>query len=141
MPADPTDRQATSTTPEDDFLTLFGQTFGLEKTLLLAHEFPVQDIYGGSRSVDYALRTTDEKVAFEIDGLQWYLPDAISISKYEDDLLRQNSLIHEGWRVFRWTEQTVAHAHVHLIPRFVGDVAVPEGGIRNVIPGRGRYQD
>jgi len=36
--------------------------------------------------------------------------------------------------------QTIAHAHVHLIPRYVGDVALPEGGVRNVIPGRGRYQ-
>ena len=36
--------------------------------------------------------------------------------------------------------QTIAHVHIHLIPRYVGDVASPEGGVRNVIPGRGRYQ-
>jgi diadenosine tetraphosphate (Ap4A) HIT family hydrolase len=35
--------------------------------------------------------------------------------------------------------QTVAHAHVHLIPRYTGDVADPVGGVRNIIPGRGRY--
>jgi diadenosine tetraphosphate (Ap4A) HIT family hydrolase len=35
--------------------------------------------------------------------------------------------------------QTVMHAHVHLIPRFPGDVSEPEGGVRNVIPGKGRY--
>jgi diadenosine tetraphosphate (Ap4A) HIT family hydrolase len=35
--------------------------------------------------------------------------------------------------------QTVFHVHLHLIPRFAGDVECPEGGIRNVIPGRGRY--
>ncbi len=35
--------------------------------------------------------------------------------------------------------QTVMHVHVHLIPRFNGDVADPHGGVRNVIPGRGRY--
>jgi diadenosine tetraphosphate (Ap4A) HIT family hydrolase len=35
--------------------------------------------------------------------------------------------------------QTVQHAHVHLIPRFAGDVAQPVGGVRNVIPGKGRY--
>ncbi len=35
--------------------------------------------------------------------------------------------------------QTVIHVHVHLIPRYVGDVAEPEGGVRNVIPGMGRY--
>jgi diadenosine tetraphosphate (Ap4A) HIT family hydrolase len=35
--------------------------------------------------------------------------------------------------------QTVMHFHVHLIPRFVGDVTEPRGGVRNVIPGKGAY--
>jgi diadenosine tetraphosphate (Ap4A) HIT family hydrolase len=35
--------------------------------------------------------------------------------------------------------QTVAHAHVHVIPRHRGDVPDPTGGIRHVIPGRARY--
>ncbi len=36
--------------------------------------------------------------------------------------------------------QTVMHAHVHLIPRYPGDVDDPTGGVRNVIPGKGRYK-
>jgi superfamily II DNA or RNA helicase/diadenosine tetraphosphate (Ap4A) HIT family hydrolase/HKD family nuclease len=35
--------------------------------------------------------------------------------------------------------QTVPHLHIHVIPRFTGDVDDPRGGIRNVIPGRGSY--
>ena len=35
--------------------------------------------------------------------------------------------------------QTVFHVHVHLIPRYPGDVPDPAGGVRNVLPGRGRY--
>ncbi|MCB0914899.1 MAG: HIT domain-containing protein [Actinobacteria bacterium] len=35
--------------------------------------------------------------------------------------------------------QTVAHLHVHLIPRFSGDVSDPTGGVRHLIPGRGNY--
>jgi diadenosine tetraphosphate (Ap4A) HIT family hydrolase len=35
--------------------------------------------------------------------------------------------------------QTVMHAHVHLIPRFLADVPEPRGGVRNVIPGKGTY--
>lgn len=35
--------------------------------------------------------------------------------------------------------QTVTHAHVHLIPRYAGDVLNPTGGVRNVIPGKGPY--
>lgn len=35
--------------------------------------------------------------------------------------------------------QTVDHLHVHVIPRYDGDVPDPRGGIRHVIPGKGNY--
>ena len=35
--------------------------------------------------------------------------------------------------------QTVPHLHLHVIPRYVGDVPNPRGGIRHVIPGKGDY--
>jgi diadenosine tetraphosphate (Ap4A) HIT family hydrolase len=35
--------------------------------------------------------------------------------------------------------QTVFHCHIHLIPRRVGDVANPRGGVRHVMPGKGHY--
>lgn len=35
--------------------------------------------------------------------------------------------------------QTVFHCHIHLIPRRVGDVDNPRGGIRHLIPGKGNY--
>lgn len=35
--------------------------------------------------------------------------------------------------------QTIPHAHIHLIPRYAGDVSKPEGGVRHVIPEKGYY--
>lgn len=35
--------------------------------------------------------------------------------------------------------QTVAHVHIHVIPRYDGDVGDPRGGVRWVIPERARY--
>jgi diadenosine tetraphosphate (Ap4A) HIT family hydrolase len=35
--------------------------------------------------------------------------------------------------------QTVPHAHVHVIPRYDGDVSDPRGGVRWVIPGRAAW--
>lgn len=35
--------------------------------------------------------------------------------------------------------QTVDHLHLHVIPRYRGDVADPRGGIRLAIPARGNY--
>jgi superfamily II DNA or RNA helicase len=103
-----TDRAATSSLPEDLFIELFTQAFGLEKALLLRPQHPVKDIYDGNRFVDYALRTRDQRIAFEVDGVTWHVPEVTGVAKYEDDLLKQNSLIHQGWRVFRWTDREIA---------------------------------
>jgi diadenosine tetraphosphate (Ap4A) HIT family hydrolase len=35
--------------------------------------------------------------------------------------------------------QTVPHAHVHVIPRWIGDVPDPRGGVRWVIPEKAAY--
>ena len=35
--------------------------------------------------------------------------------------------------------QTIPHAHIHIIPRYSGDVPDPRGGIRWVIPHKARY--
>jgi diadenosine tetraphosphate (Ap4A) HIT family hydrolase len=35
--------------------------------------------------------------------------------------------------------QTVAHAHLHVIPRYRGDVPDPRGGIRWIVPAKAPY--
>ena len=35
--------------------------------------------------------------------------------------------------------QTIAHAHIHVIPRRAGDVPDPRGGIRWIIPDKAKY--
>ena len=35
--------------------------------------------------------------------------------------------------------QTISHVHIHLIPRYLGDVKEPEGGVRGVIPEKKKY--
>lgn len=35
--------------------------------------------------------------------------------------------------------QTVMHLHVHVIPRYEGDMEDPRGGVRHVIPEKGNY--
>lgn len=35
--------------------------------------------------------------------------------------------------------QTVMHAHIHVMPRYRGDMQNPRGGVRHIIPGKGNY--
>lgn len=35
--------------------------------------------------------------------------------------------------------QTVFHFHCHLIPRYIGDMEDPTGGVRHCVEGKGRY--
>lgn len=35
--------------------------------------------------------------------------------------------------------QTISHVHIHIIPRYTGDVEHPRGGVRGVIPGKREY--
>ncbi len=37
--------------------------------------------------------------------------------------------------------QTMPHTHIHLIPRYKGDIADPRGGIRWIIPQKAKYWD
>ncbi len=44
-----------------------------------------------------------------------------------------------GINIGRAAGQTVDHVHLHLIPRYDGDVEEPEGGVRGVIPWKRAY--
>ena len=45
-----------------------------------------------------------------------------------------------GINVGQYGGQSIPHLHIHLIPRFAGDVENPKGGVRGVIPHRQKYQ-
>jgi diadenosine tetraphosphate (Ap4A) HIT family hydrolase len=44
-----------------------------------------------------------------------------------------------GFNVDKAAGQSVFHVHIHIIPRYLGDVKNPKGGIRHVIPEKGNY--
>lgn len=100
MPEIYTDR--VNSKAEDLFVQLFCETFGPDKADNLYIQYPFNDIYGNHRYIDFALIAPQNKIAIEIDGETYHNPNKISDNKYYDDLLKQNSLVYEDWKIFRW---------------------------------------
>ena len=87
---------------EELFVQLFCEAFGPEKTENLQVQYPCVDIYGRHRYIDFALESPESKIAIEIDGETYHNPSKVAENKYADDLLKQNSLIYDNWKVYRW---------------------------------------
>ena len=95
-------RSASGSAAEDLFIDLFADTFGAEKAGYLYSQYPFYDIYQNARFADFVLENGPTRVAIEIDDEASHNPRLVSQDKFCDDLLKQNSMIHMGWDVYRW---------------------------------------
>ena len=72
-------------------------------------------------------------------------PDLLAVAMTTQRVARavQRSLAPDGLRIGQFNGaaagQTVPHCHLHLIPRYAGDVADPRGGVRWIIPAKAKY--
>jgi diadenosine tetraphosphate (Ap4A) HIT family hydrolase len=70
------------------------------------------------------------------------------VRAFENALADGNAMVKEGlcdgfnigYNSGEAAGQTVMYPHIHLIPRRLGDVEDPVGGVRNTIPGKGNYR-
>ncbi|ORJ63412.1 DEAD/DEAH box helicase family protein [Geothermobacter hydrogeniphilus] len=93
------------TRPEALFEDCFIEAFGESNRGVLFREFPYVDCAGKTRFVDYALFTTRQKIAIELNGESFHHPTVIGAKKYCSQLFKQNSLVSDGFKVFRWSER------------------------------------
>lgn len=63
------------------------------------------------------------------------------LNKVKESLVKQFNPngFNVGINVCETAGQTVPHVHIHLIPRYKGDVENPRGGVRGVIPDKQSY--
>jgi len=87
---------------EDLFIELFSEAFGAEKAGYLYSQYHFYDIYQNSRYADFVLENGAKRIAIEIDDEASHNKQLVSSNKFYDDLLKQNSMIHLGWDVYRW---------------------------------------
>ena len=84
-----------------------------------------------------------------------HIKDYFSLSQNEliacDELIKtvKNEIINKdqsvkgfniGTNIGKDSGQSIFHCHIHLIPRRVGDVKNPQGGVRSVIPNKQHYK-
>tara|TARA_Y100000817_G_scaffold145423_1_gene113941 strand:- start:42 stop:440 length:399 start_codon:yes stop_codon:yes gene_type:complete len=84
-----------------------------------------------------------------------HIKDYFSLSQNEliacDELIKivKNEIINKdqsvkgfniGTNIGKDSGQSIFHCHIHLIPRRVGDVENPQGGVRSVIPNKQHYK-
>lgn len=80
---------------------------------------------------EYFQATAEEKVAI------WALADEMKTvidHEYKPDGYNLGVNIGEA------AGQSVPHIHIHIIPRYHGDMQNPRGGVRGVIPHKQKYQ-
>ena len=65
------------------------------------------------------------------------------IKKVKDEVKKKDPNIggfNLGTNIGRVSGQSILHCHFHLIPRRLGDVENPQGGVRSVIPNKQHYK-
>jgi diadenosine tetraphosphate (Ap4A) HIT family hydrolase len=116
------------------FCSAAGATLGNPLAYALFDRYPVTPghllVLPRRHVADWFETTGEERVAI------WALADearALLLRTYQPDGFNL------GVNVGEAAGQTIFHAHLHVIPRYRGDVANPRGGIRAVIPHRQQY--
>ncbi len=79
---------------------------------------------------DYFSLNSDEKTQ---------LINAIDIAKENIELEYKPDGYNIGMNCGEHAGQTVFHFHCHVIPRYIGDMENPRGGVRHTVAGKGYY--
>lgn len=129
--ADRTQTHIDPTPPEFSFMTLFEEVFGAKALDALTAEVPVYDLQGSARYVDFVLHRQSQDLAIELNGERYHHPLLIKRGQYKSQLLKQNSLVHSGYHVYRWSGRGMANRQ-----RFADEVRLFFGESNEFVPVR-----
>ncbi len=93
------------TPTEKRFEDAFLDTYGRDSYDKILREASFYDIYGTERFYDYLLEISDPHyfIAIEQNGETYHNPWIIKKEKYKSQLIKQNSFIANGNKLFRWS--------------------------------------
>ena len=110
------------------------------KVAVNTHSFAILDAYPVSPGHSLIIPNRHVRTVLELSNAEYAA--CFDLVRAVCEILRQEHRVADfniGANCGAIAGQTVMHAHIHVIPRYAGDVADPRGGIRNIVPGRGPY--
>jgi len=112
-----------------------------ERILLLADEaLVIRDAFPVSPGHTLVIPRRHIGSFFELtDAERVCMVELLARAKAELDLSFQPDGFNIGINDGTAAGQTVPHLHLHLIPRYWGDAPDPRGGVRWVLPAKGKY--
>jgi diadenosine tetraphosphate (Ap4A) HIT family hydrolase len=134
QPAAQLDAQHPAMCPFCESLAQQGAIVENDHAAALADRFPVSAghtlVVSKRHVADYFLLEPEEQESL------WALVTAVAARLRGSD---HPEGFNVGVNVGAAAGQTVAHAHVHVIPRYAGDLPDPRGGVRWVLPEKAAY--
>jgi len=102
--------------------------------------YAIFDEFAVSRGHVLIIPKVHQKNWFDLSlSIQTSMIKALSVVKEQIDQDYRPDGYNIGINCGKFAGQTVMHVHLHLIPRYNGDVPDPTGGIRSVIPDKKIY--
>ncbi len=106
-----------------------------------AHAIAVRDAYPVSAGHTLVITRRHVGSFFVLDDTERRaMIELLSVCQSELDALYSPVGYNIGINDGAAAGQTVPHVHMHLIPRYAGDVEDPRGGVRWVVPSKARYR-
>jgi superfamily II DNA or RNA helicase len=93
--------------PEAYFEQAFSDVYGRDKLNMIYREYPILDINGSTRWIDYVIFSNNGMVAIEKNGVRYHHPLIIGVKRYKDQLVKQNSIIAQGAKLYRWSLESM----------------------------------
>jgi superfamily II DNA or RNA helicase len=123
---------------EDRFVEVFQDAVGFLGAQWLQFQLPFTDIDQRQRRIDYALDSRFGRYAFEIDGEFWHDPASPRVmpADFRSALTRQNSLVYQGWKVYRWTDQQLVAERSRVVEqlRLFLEREIAAGSLGDLLP-------
>ena len=107
---------------EKSFESLFQEAYGNDAVKYLQKEYAVSLEGGRNAFIDYVIETVHGNYAIEENGVHYHHPQLIGNNRYNEQLIKQDTLCLYGFKVYRFSSENVKFHDqtIDQIKKFLG---------------------